>query len=194
MTDRDPEPPPEDPTAPPGELVLAEEGGVRVFYISAPTMADLVDRLAPDMLSHHLAHIRSRVARRPLLPPPRPQRSHHTIKVAGISKTSAYQYFDGREDLLSIVLTGVRARLIECLGQWTDTATAEQFWRQLPGAADRLRRHLAEHPDDLALADAAEAAAARAAAVESEAQHWLAAVVANGRTLGVIRADVTRRC
>jgi hypothetical protein len=44
MSDRDPEPPPEDPTLPPGELVLAEEGGVRVFYISAPTMADLVDR------------------------------------------------------------------------------------------------------------------------------------------------------
>jgi hypothetical protein len=26
--------------------VLAEEGGVRVFYISAPTMSGLVDRLA----------------------------------------------------------------------------------------------------------------------------------------------------
>jgi hypothetical protein len=37
MTDRDLEAPPEDPAVPPGELVLAEEGGVRVFYISAPT-------------------------------------------------------------------------------------------------------------------------------------------------------------
>jgi hypothetical protein len=52
MTDRDAEPPPEDPPAPPGELVLAEEGGVRVFYISAPTMADLVDRLALVLGEH----------------------------------------------------------------------------------------------------------------------------------------------
>jgi hypothetical protein len=52
MTDHDPERPPEDPTAPPGELVLAEEGGVRVFYISAPTMADLVDRLALVLGEH----------------------------------------------------------------------------------------------------------------------------------------------
>jgi hypothetical protein len=52
MSDHDPEPPPDDPTAPPGELVLAEEGGVRVFYISAPTMADLVDRLALVLGEH----------------------------------------------------------------------------------------------------------------------------------------------
>ena len=52
MTDREPEPPPEDATAPAGELVLAEEGGVRVFYISAPTMPDLVDRLALVLGEH----------------------------------------------------------------------------------------------------------------------------------------------
>ncbi|MGH2800815.1 MAG: hypothetical protein ACRDM0_24735 [Thermoleophilaceae bacterium] len=52
MTDREPEPPPEDATALPGELVLAEEGGVRVFYISAPTMPGLVDRLALVLGEH----------------------------------------------------------------------------------------------------------------------------------------------
>ncbi len=51
MTDHEPEPP-EDETAPAGELVLAEEGGVRVFYISAPTMPDLVDRLALVLGEH----------------------------------------------------------------------------------------------------------------------------------------------
>lgn len=51
MTDRDPESPPEDPTVPPGQLVLAEEGGVRVVYIS-PAMADLVDRLALVLGEH----------------------------------------------------------------------------------------------------------------------------------------------
>ena len=38
--------------APAGELVLAEEGGVRVFYIAAPTMQDLVDRLALVLGEH----------------------------------------------------------------------------------------------------------------------------------------------
>ncbi len=51
MTDHEPEPP-QDGNAPAGELVLAEEGGVRVFYISAPTMADLVDRLALVLGEH----------------------------------------------------------------------------------------------------------------------------------------------
>ena len=52
MSDREPEPPPEDAPAPGGELVLAEEGGVRVFYIAAPTMQDLVDRLALVLGEH----------------------------------------------------------------------------------------------------------------------------------------------
>ena len=52
MSQRDPEPPPDDATTPPGELVLAEEGGVRVFYIAAPSMQDLVDRLALVLGEH----------------------------------------------------------------------------------------------------------------------------------------------
>ena len=52
MTDRDPERSPEDAAAPGGELVLAEEGGVRVFYMAAPTMQDLVDRLALVLGEH----------------------------------------------------------------------------------------------------------------------------------------------
>ena len=50
MTERDPEPLPEG--APAGELVLAEEGGVRVSYIAAPTMQKLVDRLALVLGEH----------------------------------------------------------------------------------------------------------------------------------------------
>ena len=52
MSPRDPEPSPEDARAPEGGVVLAEEGGVRVFYISAPTMPDLVDRLALVLGEH----------------------------------------------------------------------------------------------------------------------------------------------
>src|SRR3954470_3318457 len=52
MTDRAPEPPREEAARLGGELVLAEEGGVRVFYIAAPTMQDLVDRLALVLGEH----------------------------------------------------------------------------------------------------------------------------------------------
>ena len=52
MSDREPELPPEDAPTPGGELVLAEEGGVRVFYMAAPTMQDLVDRLALVLGEH----------------------------------------------------------------------------------------------------------------------------------------------
>lgn len=50
MTERDPERLPDD--APAGELVLAEEGGVRVFYIAAPTIQELVDQLALVLGEH----------------------------------------------------------------------------------------------------------------------------------------------
>src|SRR5206468_2631796 len=49
---RDAEPPREDAAGSGGELVLAEEGGIRVFYIAAPTMQDLVDRLALVLGEH----------------------------------------------------------------------------------------------------------------------------------------------
>src|SRR4051812_3488819 len=55
MSGREPEPPSGAAAGPGGELVLAEEGGVRVFYIAAPTMQDLVDRLAL-VLSEHMHH------------------------------------------------------------------------------------------------------------------------------------------
>ena len=52
MSQREPDPPSEGTAAPGGELVLAEEGGVRVFYIAAPTMQELVDRLALVLGEH----------------------------------------------------------------------------------------------------------------------------------------------
>ena len=51
MTDREPEQPREaEPW--PEDLVLAEEAGVRVFYIAAPSMQELVDRLALVLGEH----------------------------------------------------------------------------------------------------------------------------------------------
>ena len=51
MTDREPDQPREaEPW--PEDLVLAEEAGVRVFYIAAPSMQELVDRLALVLGEH----------------------------------------------------------------------------------------------------------------------------------------------
>src|SRR3954469_19198545 len=52
MSDHEREPPSDDATPPGGELVLAEEGGVRVFYIAAASMQHLVDRLALVLGEH----------------------------------------------------------------------------------------------------------------------------------------------
>src|SRR3954449_1609569 len=52
MTDRDAEPPREDGASRGGQLVYDKEGGVRVFYIAAPTIQALVDRLALVLGEH----------------------------------------------------------------------------------------------------------------------------------------------
>lgn len=110
------------------------------------------------------------------------------IELAGISKSSAYQYFDGRDDLLGAVLTDVRDRLAGLLGEWSPVPTEQAFWRQLRDGAARLHRHLADHPDDLALVDAATG--------RSDPDRpdpgavWLEQMISNGRTLGIVRADL----
>ncbi|MCM6774053.1 TetR/AcrR family transcriptional regulator [Nocardia sp. CDC159] len=106
------------------------------------------------------------------------------VAAAGISKTSAYQYFDGREDLLETVLTDVLDRLAAALGPWTPATTAAHFWPGLRTGMLRLLEHLAHHPDDAALVGAA---AERAA---PGFDRWLTAVLDNGLAIGVIRRDI----
>ncbi|MEU8760057.1 TetR/AcrR family transcriptional regulator [Streptomyces sp. NPDC048659] len=111
------------------------------------------------------------------------------IEAAGFSKTAAYHYFDGREDLLSAVLDGVLGRLLGALGAWSPVGDEAGFWARLEAGAGALAAHLHEHPDDLALADAAIGHA------RDGNEPWLAwfdAMVANGQRLGVIRTDVDR--
>ncbi len=105
------------------------------------------------------------------------------IAELGISKTSAYQYFDGKEDLFAGVIEDVHARVLDALGPWQDANSAPLFWSRLREASDRLSAHGAAHPDDLALLDASTA---------QDPAPWLAPVIDNGRALGVIRPDVDR--
>ncbi|MET8830623.1 TetR/AcrR family transcriptional regulator [Streptomyces sp. NPDC004610] len=107
------------------------------------------------------------------------------IEAAGMSKTAAYHYFDGREDLLGAVLDEVLARLLAALGPYSPAPDPAAFWSRLESSADALTLHLAAHPDDLALAGAALARAGGSAW-----RGWFVTLVEDGRRLGVIRTDI----
>ncbi|MFD9302084.1 TetR/AcrR family transcriptional regulator [Streptomyces sp. NPDC060048] len=107
------------------------------------------------------------------------------IEAAGISKTAAYHYFDGREDLLTAVLDGVFHRLLDALGPWDPARDEDDFRSRFAAGSAALATHLRDHPEDLALADAA---IGRTHA--GPWRDWFGALVADGRRLGVIRTDV----
>ncbi|MFJ7421725.1 TetR/AcrR family transcriptional regulator [Streptomyces uncialis] len=109
------------------------------------------------------------------------------IEAAGISKTAAYHYFDGREDLLAAVLDDVLARLLGALGPWTPALDAAGFWARLESGTEALLGHLRTHPDDLALAGPAVSRGQGAPWLD-----WFEALVEDGQRIGVIRTDVDR--
>lgn len=109
------------------------------------------------------------------------------IADAGISKTTAYLYFDGKDDLLAEVRRDLHARLAAVLGTWDEAAHADAFWAQLATASEALVRHLQSHPDDLALLQQP-----HQAPPELAPERWFDALLTNGCALGVIRREVPR--
>ncbi|MER7733109.1 TetR/AcrR family transcriptional regulator [Streptomyces erythrochromogenes] len=107
------------------------------------------------------------------------------IEAAGVSKTAAYHYFDGREDLLTAVLDGVLGRLLDALGPWEPARDEEDFAARFAAGSAALAAHLGGHPEDLALADAAIGRTADGPWLD-----WFGALVADGRRLGLVRTDV----
>ncbi|MCO1578671.1 TetR/AcrR family transcriptional regulator [Crossiella sp. SN42] len=107
------------------------------------------------------------------------------IAAAGISKTSAYQYFDGRDDLLTAVVADARERLADTLGTWPGTLTRADFWRELRAGATRLLAHLQATPADLAVAVATITVDA-----DRRLEEWLDAMLADGRALGLVQPEV----
>ncbi|WP_067835069.1 TetR/AcrR family transcriptional regulator [Nocardia lijiangensis] len=109
------------------------------------------------------------------------------IAAAGISKSSAYNYFDGREDLLYTALDDVAARLSEVLGAWQRVADDAEFWSQLKIVERRLRAHIETHPADLALIDPAFLLREQGAF-----RSWIADFVDNGIAIGLITLEADR--
>ncbi|MGW4505101.1 TetR/AcrR family transcriptional regulator [Streptomyces sp. NPDC004436] len=107
------------------------------------------------------------------------------IEAAGVSKTAAYHYFDGREDLLTAVLDGVLGRLLAALGPWEPARDADDFAARFTAGSAALAAHLAGHPEDLALADAAIGRAHGGPWLD-----WFGALVTDGRRLGLVRGDL----
>ena len=103
------------------------------------------------------------------------------ILKTGISKTSAYQYFDGKNDLFLTVLDDVARRVVRELGAWEPSPDSDSFWSQFVAGSNRLVTHLVANPDDLALMDAA-----LSRAPGGEADAWLQSLLADGARLGVI--------
>lgn len=109
------------------------------------------------------------------------------IADAGISKTTAYLYFDGKDDLVAEVWRDLAARLSEVIGPWRPVSSPAAFWAQLGETSDALHRHLMDHPDDLALLGQGAGDAEHA-----EGQAWFTAMLDDGTANGVIRDDIDR--
>lgn len=100
------------------------------------------------------------------------------IADAGLSKTSAYNYFDGKDDLYAAVVAGSLARLAAVLGDWPPVTDEAALWAAFHAANARLAAFLAANPDDRALLAAAGA--------RGEGSPWLAAVFDNAVALGLV--------
>ena len=109
------------------------------------------------------------------------------IAAAGISRSSAYNYFDGREDLLDAVLDEVAQRFGDVLGTWPPVADAASFWAELARSTERIAAHIEQHPADLALIDAAFYDRSRGRFVG-----WIEDLVANAADIGLVTIPVDR--
>lgn len=165
------------PTA--GSVLMVRTSGTYLRYMPLPRF----DRLPPKRRAEIL-----RVARRHFGRDGRDGASFNQILAdARLPKTSAYQYFDSKEDLAGAVLADVNGRLLEALGPWKHAPSARAFWAQLKASHRTLSDHLAAHADDLGCLRALGLGQTGAAELE-----WFGAVIDNGIALELVRRDTDR--
>ena len=108
------------------------------------------------------------------------------IDKAGISKTSAYQYFDSRSDLLGAVIADLIKNATSALGPWSVAPDPQAFWVQLDAASSRLLSYIATNPD-------AGAILAQQPQGAGPDPGWLRKVIENGIDLEMIRIDLDQQ-
>jgi TetR/AcrR family transcriptional regulator of autoinduction and epiphytic fitness len=104
------------------------------------------------------------------------------IAAAGISKTSAYHYFDGKDDLFAAVVADAAGRTRAALGPWAEAGTGAALWEQVAAGAGRLVAHLRDHPDDRAVL-------ALAPRHTADGDPWIGDLIGNALRLGLIAPE-----
>lgn len=144
-------------------------------------------RLADERRAHILQTARRHIARDGA----RGASYNQIIADCGISKTSAYLYFDGKDDLVSEVVRECLRRVLGTVGPWPAAGTPAEFWAQLRDVAARLGELVVASPEDLAvLKDAHSNGALPLDGEDGLAGAWFDALLRNGVELGVVRDDV----
>lgn len=104
---------------------------------------------------------------------------------AGLSRSAAYNYFDGRDDLVDWAIDEALAELAAILSTWEPQRDGEAFWRSLLAGETRLRAALAGDPSLRALV-----AASRRPRVDGadrpDPAAWLRAAFADAVALGLV--------
>jgi TetR/AcrR family transcriptional regulator of autoinduction and epiphytic fitness len=131
------------------------------------------DRLAPHARAAILAVARGHFAR----DGKDAASFNQIIADSGISKTTAYHYFDGKDDLFAAVVADTVERTMATLGDWVDVTSADALLEQLTDGAHRLAAHLRDHPEDRAVL---------AAAPFERHNPWIDRLVENGLRIGLI--------
>lgn len=100
------------------------------------------------------------------------------VEEAGISKSSAYHYFDGKDDLFAAVAADSLERAAHALGPWPGAASEAELWERFHQASARLAGFLMIHPQHRALLERLDASA--------EPSPWLREFFANAVDLGLV--------
>jgi AcrR family transcriptional regulator len=123
---------------------------------------------------------------------------NHILAAAGVSKGAAYYYFDDKADLFATVSRHYLEHVIAEAALDVSRLDRETFWPRVAGVYRGVVAHGVEKPFLVGLAKAswrlsAERRGAKAlAAVFEWARSFVAALVARGQEIGIVRSDVPR--